>query len=51
MQLEATGLPHIFAKMLATGMEILPGTFERSFTDDDCNDEDPDDSDYEYNLD
>ena len=50
-QLEATGLPHIFAKMLATGMEILPGTFERAFTDDGCDDEEPDDSDDEYNLD
>lgn len=45
-QLEATGLPHIFAKMLATGMEVLPGTFERAFPG-----EEPDGSDDEYNLD
>lgn len=54
-QLEATGLPHIFAKMLATGMEILHGAFERAFTDDGCDDEEPDeepdDSDDEFNLD
>ena len=50
-QLEATGLPHIFAKILATGMEIFPGRFERAFEDDGCDDEDPDDSDDEFNLD
>ena len=50
-QLEATGLPHIFAKMLATGMEVLPGKFERASQEDGCDDEDPDDSDDEFNLD
>ncbi len=49
-QLEATGLPHTFAKMLATGMEAFPGKFEKAFTDDDCDEEDSDDSDDEYNL-
>ena len=47
-QLEDTGLPHIFAKILATGMEIFPGRFERDSEDDGCDDEDPDD---EFNLD
>lgn len=50
-QLEATGLPHIFAKILATGMEIFPGRFERDSEDDGCDDEDPDDPDDEFNLD
>ena len=50
-QLEDTGLPHIFAKMLAIGMEIFPGRFERASEDDSCDDEDPDDSDDEFNLD
>lgn len=50
-QLEATGLPHIIAKMLATGMEAFPGKSEKDFTDDGCDEEDPDDSDDEYNLD
>lgn len=50
-QLEANGLPSIFAKMLATGMEMFPGKFERADTDDDCDEEDSDDSDDEYNLD
>ena len=49
-QLEDTGLPHIFAKILATGMEIFPGRFERASEDDGCDDEDPYDSD-EFNLD
>ena len=40
-QLEASGLPHILAKMLATGMETFPGEFEKAFTDD----EDSDNSD------
>lgn len=48
-QLEASGLPHVFAKMLATGMEAFPGKFERA-SDDDCDEEVPDDSDDEYNL-
>lgn len=50
-QLEDTGLPHIFAKILATGMEIFPGRFERDSEDDGFDDEDPDDSDDEFNLD
>lgn len=50
-QLEASGLPHIFAKMLATGMEAFPGKFEKASNDDDCDEEVPDDSDDEYNLD
>lgn len=50
-QLEAAGLPHIFAKMLATGMEIFPGKSERDSEDDGFDDEDPDDSDDEFNLD
>lgn len=49
-QLEDTGLPHIFAKILATGMEIFPGRFERDSEDDGFDDEDPDDPD-EFNLD
>lgn len=50
-QLEDAGLPHIFAKILATGMEIFPGRFERDSEDDGFDDEDPDDSDDEFNLD
>lgn len=50
-QLEASGLPYVFAKMLATGMEAFPGKFEEAFIDDDCDEEDSDDSDDEYNLD
>ena len=50
-QLEATGLPHVLARILATGMEVLPGRFERVFEDDGCDEEDPDDSDDEFNLD
>lgn len=50
-QLEASGLPPAFAKMLATGMEVFPGKFEKAFTDDDCDEENSDDSDDEYNLD
>lgn len=50
-QLEDTGLPHIFAKILATGMEIFQGRFERDSEDDGFDDEDPDDSDDEFNLD
>lgn len=49
-QLEASGLPHIFAKMLATGMEAFPGKFEKAFADD-CDEEDEDSSDDNDNLD
>jgi hypothetical protein len=50
-QLEASGLPHIIAKMLATGMEAFPGKFEKAVTDDDCDEEDEDSSDDNDNLD
>lgn len=50
-QLEANGLPSVFAKMLATGMEMFPGKFERVDTDDDCDEEDDDSSDDNDNLD
>lgn len=50
-QLEATGLPHIFAKMLATEMEDLPEQSDRASEEDGCDEEDPDDSDDEFNLD
>ena len=49
-QLEASGLPHIFAKMLATGMEAFPGKFEKA-SNDDCDEEDEDSSDDNDNLD
>lgn len=50
-QLEASGIPHIFAKMVAAGMEAFPERFEKAFTDDDEEEETSDDSDDEYNLD
>lgn len=49
-QLEANGVPHDLAKLLATGMEAFPENFEQVFTDDGCDEEEPDDSDDEYNL-
>lgn len=49
-QLEASGLPHIFAKMLATGMEVFPGKFKKA-SNDDCDEEDEDSSDDNDNLD
>jgi len=49
-QLEASGLPHVFAKMLATGMEAFPGKFEKA-SNDDCDEEDEDSSDDNDNLD
>ena len=49
-QLEESGLPSVFARMVATDLEARPEKSENVSTDD-CDEEDPDDSDDEYNLD
>lgn len=50
-QLEAAGLPHSFARILAAGMEVFPEKFEKVSPDAGCDEDEVDDSDDEYNLD
>lgn len=38
-QLESVGLPHIFAKILATSMEVFPGNSKKELIDEDASDD------------
>lgn len=48
--LEANGVPHILAKLIATGVEAFPESLKKASPDDGCDEEESDDSDDEYNL-